>query len=112
MALHMAEIVVIYPCYKTITPECIFQKCSPKNIDGSGSEANGCFVFQLCQVGHTHQHLPPVSLALGTITVPFLRCANTAIITKIEIGRNRMYFCNCGNTARFLTDSGSQMQLE
>lgn len=112
MALHMAEIMVIYPCYKTITPECIFQNCSPKNTDSSGSEASDCFLFQICQVGHTSQLLPQISLALGTITVSFLRGANTARITKIGTGRNTMYFCNCGNTARFLTHPGSQRQLE
>lgn len=98
MALHMAEIMVIYPCYKTITPGCIFQNHSPKNTDSSGSEENGCFLFQICQVGHTSQHLPQISLAFSTSTVSFLRCANTAIITEIGIGRNTMYFCNCGNT--------------
>lgn len=108
MALHMAERVVIYPCYKTITPECIFQNGFPENLDSSGLEANGCFLFQICQVGHTYQHLPQIFLALGTITASFLRRANTAIITKIGTGRNTMYFCNCGNTARFLTHTGSQ----
>lgn len=106
MALHMAEIMVIYPCYKTITPECIFQNCSPKNTDSSGSEANGCILFQICQVGHTSQHLPQISLASGTITVFFLRRANTARLTEIGTGRNTMDFCNWGNTARF------PMQLE
>lgn len=90
MALHMAEIVVIYPCYKTITPECIFQNCSPENIDSSGSEASGCFLLQICRVGHAYQHLPQISLALGTIMVSFLRRANTAMTTKIGIGRNTM----------------------
>lgn len=92
MALHMAGIVVIYPCYKAITPEWIFQNYSPKNTESSGSEANCCFLFQICQVGHTYQHLPQISLALGIITVSFLRCA--AIITKIALEEIQCIFAS------------------